>query len=291
MAHFLVLMVVVGILSQDETFLSDILTFFPHTHPSFFVFSKNVKTVQKLSFMVVASGYDATAETNGVSITVPVKRCLYVGLQGLCTAQCGKATALLPTDSPLRDCTDKAVTTGTGESAETTAASLVVYKDYIEANKCDNLPADAGVLTKLTCTNYQTCQTGGNVVMAFAVIGAIGAILSMAIFAWRMNGDGMCAKLISVAFSTATFIACTTAFGGFQSCATDQYNFTKTAYELEAAISTTIKNVEVGVAPGVGGIMAVTSFVFFIYVMLMSLFIPAANAEAEHEAVDSKVQV
>jgi hypothetical protein len=128
--------------------------------------------------------------------------------------------------------------------------------------------------------------------MAFAVIGAIGAIFSMVIFAWRMNGDGMCAKLISVALSAATFIACTTAFGGFQSCVQNQYDAINAANTLMTAFApTAYKNVEVGAAPGVGGIMAVTSFVFFIYVMLMSLFIPAANAETEHASVDTKPQV
>ena len=122
--------------------------------------------------------------------------------------------------------------------------------------------------------------------MAFAVIGCIGALFAMVIFAWRMNGDGVCPKLLSVIFSAGTFVSCTTAFGAFQPCAKIAYN-TLVASGVVTSLSPGVSNVVVGVAPGIGGAMAVTSFVFFIYVMLMSIFIPASAPAAADAGLDA----
>ena len=129
--------------------------------------------------------------------------------------------------------------------------------------------------------------------MAFAVIGCIGALFSMVIFAWRMNGDGFCPKVSSIIFSTATFICCVVAFAAFQPCAKNAFDF---VYNTATANLNTVMNeyakkgisltwnLNVTAAPGVGGIMAVCSFVFFIYVMIMALMIPGnVDASAKSE--------
>ena len=119
--------------------------------------------------------------------------------------------------------------------------------------------------------------------MAFAVIGCIGALFSMVIFAWRMNDDGFCPKVTSIIFSTATFICCVVAFAAFQPCANATYNLLLNNWTAD--LNQQVKDLaQDGISltwtlnatavPGVGGIMAVCSFVFFIYVMIMALLIP-----------------
>jgi hypothetical protein len=243
--------------------------------------SSNVETVQRLPFMVVTGSYDLTMS----GVKSEVSQCTYVGLQGACITNCGKATTAIPEDSPARDCRDKDATV----KGTLYQANLVVYSEFVEKNKCKNLPSDASADVKKSCALYDTCQYGGNVTMAFAVIGCIGAILSMVIFAWRMHGDGTMAKVASIVFSTATFICCVVAFGGFQNCARDFYNNSKNVIEIMVN-SKIASNEKYGVAPGVGGVMAVTSFVLFIYVMLMSIFIPSTGpTEPEHAAVETGV--
>lgn len=243
--------------------------------------SSNVETVQRLPFMVVAASFDTTVS----GAKTEVSKCAYVGLQGACETDCGKATTTIPEDSPARDCRDKDATV----KDIAYPANLVVYSEFVEKNKCKNLPSDATAIVKKSCALYDTCQYGGNVTMAFAVIGCIGAILSMVIFAWRMHGDGTMAKVASIVFSTATFICCVVAFGGFQNCARDFYNNAKN--DIEILVNNKLaSNEKFGVAPGVGGVMAVTSFVLFIYVMLMSIFIPSTGpTEPEHAAVETGV--
>jgi len=238
--------------------------------------------------MVTATGFDEKTTTG----TTSIKTCAYVGLQAACSALCGPVTTALPKDSLSRMCRDVVTPEKQADgSVISLPINTISYKDQVALLQCDNPPSPAWAASYLvTCTLLTTCQTAGNVVMAFAVLGCIGALLSMAVFAWRMNGDGMCAKLTSVVFSTATFICCTTAFGAFQNCAKLTYDLAvSTLTDAIKANPTMFSNPVQGVAPGVGGIMAITSFVFFIYVMLMSIFIPgAAPAAAGGAGLDSK---
>merc|ERR1712072_659840 len=145
---------------------------------------------------------------------------------------------------------------------QTYSSSLQLYKNFCVANPGTD---------KSMCDLYSKCQNGGNTTMAFAVIGCITALLSIVSFAWRMNSDGICPKVTAFMLAGVTFIACTTAFGAFQPCAQVFYDNAKAA---AAAMNT---KPELSVRPGVGGDMAVASFVFFIYVLLMSVFVPSAE--------------
>jgi hypothetical protein len=250
--------------------------------------------------MVLASGADVTNSNGGVYKT---KSCTYVGLQAFCTAKCGDNTEIkagtttttvdVPKDSPSRTCAT-ANTVYDANGVATTSSSLYVYSDLLKTLQCDDDKVAKEPTIVVACADLATCINGGNVTMAFAVIGAIGALFSMVIFAWRMNGDGMCAKLMSMVFSIGTFVSCVVAFSAFQPCASLYYynKITEVAASTASAKANgvDITNVVVGVAPGVGGIMAVTSFAFFIYVMFMALFIPGANPAAATAGLDkSKV--
>jgi len=250
--------------------------------------SMNPKTVQELAFMVTSSSYDSK---NPAGAAVTTTTCNYIGLQAYCGASCGKVTDTLPKDDLTRNCYDSIIkVSGTVDGTKVTNVDTYIntfsYKALSALYFCED-PTKMNPLSVVQCAIYTTCQSAGNVTLAFAILGCIGALLAMAVFAWRMNGDGMCAKITSVIFSTATFICCTTAFGAFQKCASLSYDYTKASL-ITSAATNSYTNPVVGVAPGVGGIMAVTSFCFFIYVMLMSLFIPGANPAASGAGLDSK---
>lgn len=162
--------------------------------------------------------------------------------------------------------------------------SVLLYKTQIEIKKCSTTTDPE---TKTDCTMYKQCQNGGNVTIAFAVIGCVAALFSMVAFAWRMNSDGVCPKLISVGLAIGTFIACTVAYAGFQPCATSLYNAQNAANSLSKKVNPKL-DVDLSVRPGVGGAMAITSFVFFIYVMFMSVFIPSAGPAGANAGLDNK---
>lgn len=250
-------------------------------------FSSNVTTVQKIAFMVVASTSDVK---NGAGTVEKQCRCSFVGLQGQCSAYCGtntkfNAAGTGTTDVPNTDPAYSCETASVSQTGKRTS-SVVVYKTQYDLGKCGDTSVKQTAEGATECAKLSTCITGGNVTMAFAVIGCIGALFAMVIFAWRMNGDGVCAKLMSVIFSSGTFIACTTAFAAFQPCATMWHEISQTA-ATAAALNPAISNIKVGVAPGIGGAMAVTSFVFFIYVMLMSIFIPGSAPAAADAGLDA----
>jgi hypothetical protein len=251
-------------------------------------FSSNVETVQKLAFMVVSTHYEGKSSAG---VTGKVSKCDYIGLQAFCSAMCGTnvipnpagtGTVDVPKTNPLYSCKTAGGTDASGAAVD----SNVVYKTVYDLAQCGNDAIPKNAATTITCNELSTCITGGNVTMAFAVIGCIGALFAMVIFAWRMNGDAVCPKLISIIFSTGTFISCTTAFGAFQPCAKLAYDNAQVT-AATTALSLGASNVVVGVAPGVGGAMAVTSFVFFIYVMLMSIFVPAAAPAAADAGLDA----
>jgi hypothetical protein len=248
-------------------------------------YSANVKTIQNLSFMVLKQ--TGTVTYNGKKGTQ--EYCTYIALQGICQVLCGDSMlpdgTTLPKDDPLRDCaTGEIDTTATAATGKKVYLSTVkLYKPTIEALKCSTT---TNPLVKVNCTELEQCQNGGNVTIGFAILGCIAALFSMVAFAWRMNSDGVCPKLISVALAISTFVACVVAFAAFQPCATSYYNTSLAAATLANASG---QNVELSVRPGVGGAMAVTSFVFFIYVMLMSIFIPSAGpAGADNAGLDNK---
>jgi len=191
----------------------------------------------------------------------------------------------LPKDDPLRECaTGQMDTTASAATGKKVYVSTVqLYKPAIEALKCSTT---TDPLVKANCTQLEQCHYGGNITVGFAALGCVTALFSMVAFAWRMNSDGVCPKLISVALAISTFVACVVAFAAFQPCATSYYNTSLASATLASANGL---NVELSVRPGVGGAMAVTSFVFFIYVMLMSIFIPSAGpAGAGNAGLDNK---
>lgn len=248
-------------------------------------YSANTETIQKLSFMVLTTTTTQTGQPKKVT-------CKYIALQGYCETLCddaqkfdstGKNIVNLPTDDPLRNCATGQVT-GLKNGKPVYAPTVVLYKTAIETNKCSTT-TDAA--TKTMCTMYKQCQNGGNVTIAFAAIGCVAALFSMVAFAWRMNSDGVCPKLISVGLAIGTFIACTVAYAGFQPCATTIYNDDLAANDALKKLSKDI-NTDMSPRPGVGGAMAVTSFVFFIYVMFMSIFIPSAGPAGTNAGLDNK---
>lgn len=231
-------------------------------------YSANVKTVQNLSFMVVKTTISVSEPISYKSV-----QCSYIALQGLCTASCGSDQMVKngkAIDTPSDDNSRKCETAGVNVAGVQTS-SLMLYKNY-----CKAFPTN----TQSTCDLASKCQDGGNTTMAFAVIGCITALLSIVSFAWRMNADGICPKVTAFMLSGVTFIACTTAFGAFQSCAKGFYD----EYEKYAKNNSNVKN---NYYPGIGGDMAVASFVFFIYVWLMSVFVPS-HEPAANSGLDNK---
>jgi hypothetical protein len=230
-------------------------------------YSANVKTIQSLSFMVLKSTYNV--KTPSLSYTTVT--CEYIALQGTCRATCsGSAQTLVngkvadvPSDDKSRDC----ATAANGKS------SVSLYK---ENPACKTVTS----ANQAICDLYGKCRDGGNTTMVFAVIGCITALFSVVAFAWRMNSDGVCPKVTAFLLSGVTFIACTTAFGAFQPCA-------KGFYDQASVIAKSYPDISLSVYPGIGGDMAVASFVFFIYVWLMSIFVPSAEPAA-NAGLDNK---
>jgi hypothetical protein len=256
-------------------------------------YSANIKTVQNLSFMVqktVTNGKSGNDDYKTVS-------CQYVSLQGICTAYCADSQTIdpktskvidMPSDDKLRDCATGSyeVTVKDNAPVVTYSSTLILYKDFVEKKENDCAKTiDVGM--KLMCVTFEQCQTGGNTTVAFAIIGCIAALFSMVAFAWRMNSDGVCPKLISIGLATGTFIACTVAFAAFQPCMSSINANAEATYALAKIANPKLDQV-ISFRPGVGGAMAVTSFVFFIYVMFMSVFVPSAGPAGSEAGLDNK---
>jgi hypothetical protein len=279
-------------------------------------YSAKWQTIQKLSFMTMTADLYLNDPATGKKYDYIL--CTYVGLQGACSAACGKSQTVyqnniytgkvtaLPDDAPTRNCNssvpivnfvqNKVVITGY-------KSNIQIYKDVQKQdnlNQCKGSPDSAlapgepkgGVTINQKCATMAACQSGGNTTMAFAILGCIAALLAMVAFAWRMNSDGVCPKVTAFILAGVAFICCTTAFGAFQPCARKFYDAEKQA--LEALIATQKyewkdASETFSVRPGVGGAMAVTSFVFFIYVWLMSIFVPNAEpAGTTNSGLDNK---
>jgi len=225
-------------------------------------YKSNTQTIQAMPFFILSSSL--AADPTGLLPSA----CQYIGLLGFCGAVCG-STALIAANDPSRTCTDA-----------TTNTYALLYANPLTCNS-GTYPTGATADFITGCDVAGKCVSGGKVTIAFAVISVIAALFTMVMFAWRMTSDGACQKLLALACAIGTFVCCVIAFAGFQPCGTGLYNIAKT--------NDAIGLLKLGVSPGLGGIMAVLSFVFFIYVMLMAIMIPSkAPTAAGNSGLDNK---
>lgn len=275
-------------------------------------YSANWKTIQKLSFATTTIGFQIVDPAKA-GVTYNYYECGYIGLQGSCAAACGASQTMLvnnqysgkvndlPMDSPRRECPTGGSPTFANDGTTITgyASTVQIYKTVQESaslNYCKGSPKDqlvpqqdpGGVTINEKCDVMKTCQDSGNFTMAFAVIGCITALLSVVAFAWRMNSDGLGPKVIAFILAGVTFVVCTTAFGGFQPCARKWYDAEKKGIAATAKANNMKIIEEFAIRPGVGGALAATAFVFFIYVWMMSLFVPSAEPKATNSGIDNK---
>jgi hypothetical protein len=210
-----------------------------------FSFGYNVKMIQNVPFLLETMSFDGAGMNN--------QACYYLGLRAMCFAACGTVTQYNPDNSPYRECQQ---------------GSSISYADEVAV--CDS--SDLQTQEDVYCAAAYACNSGGQVAFAFIIIASISAAVTLYFCKNRMTADTRKDKIGSLVASLITFASSLIAYLSMHNCYKNFYDAT-VAYQ-----ATVYTNLVVTMAPGVGGIMTIISFIMFAYVSLQNLHMPSETA-------------